>query len=772
MGTRRRSWLLLSAALAASLVAFLIWPRGGSGPQGAVGGGAPGATQAPAALPPTLAAADPKAPTPDKTPSGTGTPESATVAIEVPWRFRVVADATGAPVPDAEIRDREGAVLGRTDAKGVLALEKATSAQGGYLTVLVRAAGFGLAAPWAERGKEREVRLRAGVEIHGRCLLGNGEEPAAGARVTVCDEAAWALVVDTVTADESGRYRVTGAAAGARVIVHARTSGRMSAEVKATLSAAENEVDVRFADGGIIEGTVCDAHGVPLPSVSVGVVGPDEFLEINGPADVEHAVIGSALAAFSWATSTDERGRYVIEGVPIGSDFVPTARPAPVCIARGESVRFASVGERKRRDILVPESGTLVVRIVGGPAAGGDPEFEVDLDRTRFAGRLGTREAPDTWRFEGLAPGAYDVRVARLGFPFTSAKAEVHSGATAEAVIDFGGTLSVEGRVVTAAGAPVSDANVWWQSPTASTFARTDGSGHFRFDGLDATPGRLHVSGRTDPPSARADLQGLRPGGEPLTVVLQSPAWLRVTVVGADPKSVGALEWWPGFSDDRASSAPEGERALRFRVDLLGAPGHLLLNAPACATEIVDFPALGPGETRDLGVVRFEEGRTVELVVVGPDGRAAPKAKVNGRDTDEKGRFTLPHSTRSPFSVSVEAEGWPPHAFTIPAEAPSPVTLRLGPLGTLEVHVVQRDGRPAQNASIRLSLPEDWVVTDAPDIGTFVRKTGPDGVFSGQVQARAYRVQGRLFANGIRVSPITVVTVAPELTTSVTIRLP
>lgn len=769
MGTGRRSSVAVAAALVAAAAAWLAWPRGGEAPRG--GEPASGGAAHDTPVPPGLAAAQPGQ---QAAAAAAGMASDGPAgARAAPWRFRVVVEETGAPVPGATVSDgADATVLGRTDGEG--RLEVGSLSWRRDLFVVVRAAGFAVGSAWTQSREECLVELEPGVEVHGRCLVAPNATPVPGARVTAYVRG---VVIQNTVADGEGYYRLAGGARGSNVRLVARTSGRANAEAESVLGTSDNEVNLTFAEGGIVEGTVSDARGAPLPGIPIALVpksGPP--ITLHGDSDANDMQPVEGHDPFPSPTLTDDRGRYVIEGAPLGSDLVPAARPTPRRIAFGEPVRFESVGERLRRDILIGDSGTLLVRFTGW-VPGQEECFEVGSDRVRIPQRAGRRERADLWRFEGLEPGPSYVWVAVPGRPFSYSRMTVESGRVTEVVVAREESLVVAGQVVTSAGTPIRQAYVWWQSPTASTFIRADDTGRFRFDGLDATPGRLHVMESGDAAGlrlARWNREGVKPGGPPITVALEPSAWLRATVVNADSAMVtAAVQWaqWPKSTDGEMPTESVGERGIRFRVDRLGVPGRVQFRASERAPVVVVVPPLSGGETRDVGVLRFDEGRALDCIVETPNGRAVANAMVNGRKA-EQGRVSLPHQSREAVPILVATDGWPRHWFVVPPDASQPVRLTLGPLGTLEVVVVQRDGRPAGIASLRFTLPEGWLIEGVDDEAQFIEKTDAEGRFRGPLQAREYKIEARCFTgNGFRTTESSV-TVAPNTETTLTIRLP
>jgi hypothetical protein len=321
-------------------------------------------------------------------------------------------------------------------------------------------------------------------------------------------------------------------------------------------------------------------------------------------------------------------------------------------------------------------------------------------------------------------PDNYHLTVWADGWPLQERDIVLTSGGGHEAFV-FEAGLVVEGTVVSVDGQPVDAAMVQWEGGSE----RTDAQGRFRIAGLDASPMCLEVSAWGDYAETRVD--GVVPGGPSVVVTLPPSAEIRATVLGCGDEVQCCL--WPDRGWGRRLVNEDGRIAFTFADfsrDVRLALRRDLHTAPV----VFSFPPLQPGEVRDLGEIRLPAGRAVAGRVLGADKAPVACAAVAVAEhwaedgsphvvrTDGGGRFNLLWMPESPFSVRVDADGWPPHFLRADGDV---VELRLTRGGVVEGSASMRI-RPtalhesARNAEVRA-------------------RRDPDGRFRARLQPGEYR---------------------------------
>jgi|GEM_PF-4400605 len=658
------------------------------------------------------------------------------------YTFHVVSDADGSSVGDATIESRSGTPLGKTDAAGNLTVRFRLPRVVGDTGVLVRHAGFAVEFVSPRLGDTTDVRLTRGLPIRGRVVLAATGDPVAGARVATLDFLGH-RIADEVTTDADGRFRVDDARPGTLVELGVRAPGRATVTVAATPTPSSAEFLVRLPEGGTLSGWVRDASGRPLPGVPI-------FLRPEtGALHVSTATVLPPWARVADA-ATDASGRYEVAGIETEDRLVAVAQPRPFLVAASEPFKLERTGDRIEREIRVPGGGTLKVTVEGLPA---ECEARVSLLGARLQAHVldAERTSRTSWAIQEVTPGRYEVGLAVAGFPISVKAIEVVSGSVAHLTFAFRGSLAVEGRVSYPDGRPAVGARIWWRGVTGAV-AVADEIGAFQFGGLDASAGRLVVVPPDGIPGfARSFLDGVRPGGDPLRVVLGLLPRVRLLPVGLPAGAhVSACVESSVYRGD-ASPSVAADGVVEVTVDHVGHPTRITWWAEDCGPVVTEVPALAAGQVLDLGSRRFEEGRSVVLRIVDGDDRPVPGARVtlvsywgvtqSGVTSDARGDASLSRMPIFPFLVSVTAEGRAPHLLQVPAETSGPVVLRLGAEGTLELRVTDREGAPAAKANTQLLPAELDPYDPTPEGMPEGVPTDDAGTLTQRVQAGTHRVR-------------------------------
>lgn len=538
------------------------------------------------------------------------------------------------------------------------------------------------------------------------------------------------------------------------------------------------EAPAAVAKGGTIEGTVFGDDGKPLPGVAVFVCGPEEPLP---PRTGRHSwemtedeeVVRSRRGILK--TSAREDGRYVVTGVALGAPRVVVARVSPTLEGRSDPVTLARDGETARRDVRVPRPAALHIVIDGLP---GDavPQVDVEGDLVWLTLEEEARRKDGSWSLDGLLPGPYVVRVFPDGRPPVSVSVDAVAGATTEVDVRVPAGLVVEGTVVTSEGHSVALASVTWEG-RETVLTAADEKGRFRIEGLSPGPGRLSVDGLQFAVDAlaKAVIENLVPGGEPLRVVLpDSPVVVfRLVEFQAKPtvESVVVTRDLTNWGEVRS----QGTQVVA--LTRVGMPALVVLWPEGFAPLVVEVPPLTAGQRHDAGTLRPQKGRTLVVRVSDPQGKPVPGTLVTlaerweGRreTTDAEGVARFANMAARPVQVAVDAPGFPRHVVTLAPPTDAPQAVLLGHGGVLDVTVRDAEGRPAPDARVVVfpagdhpyEADFDWTRLHAPDEG--------EGRLRMRLSARDWRVRASV-GNGNRTGEATA-TVVEGGTTPVEVRL-
>ncbi len=636
-----------------------------------------------------------------------------TLWLAVPVDLPVeVIDATGAPVPEAEVSvfaareaeqdlqpwSREGQLRrALAIASAPRPTASATTDKNGHAVVeglrpdryhvRATAEGFGadakpgvIVSPDSGGAAVRLMLLR-GHALVGTVLDIEGE-PVAEARIVATATTSKRPGIDQWTGESGadGAYALSGLAAG-RYQLHLVREGKPTLVAGQVGIPDTKRFDIRLRPTAVLHGTVTNQDGEPIEGAEI-VYAPSGGLPLNA--------------------RTDESGNYRIEEVPAGASqwfgvtavgYVPWPDPAAPQAGTGESLRE---GSELRRDIMLEQGADAVLTVrdqdgnpVEGAKArlymaqmwgGNNRPWEADTDEKGEA------------RMTGLVPGTYLARIearglVQEGMPSNwNAFLQSPQAMPAQWRIDIapesdtthahfslarGGTVS--GTVRSQAGEPVAGVRVTVSGEQSEVPVFTDQEGVFR---AEAVPASLRAVARvtsTDHPAASSEPFIVEPGKEVKEIEITLTPGGRITgrvrtddgspVEGAVVRYVrGKISGSNPWAFRRFDSAGRYPVAEDGSFEITGV-------APGSVTVRADAEGWLPAWDADVTVTADQETGGVDLIisgstafsgrVEGPGGEPVAGATINAnyRGTDQKRAWGFVTGLAGNPSGQSDAEG-------------------------------------------------------------------------------------------------------------------
>ncbi|MCK6479350.1 MAG: carboxypeptidase-like regulatory domain-containing protein [Planctomycetes bacterium] len=375
---------------------------------------------------------------------------------------------------------------------------------------------------------------------------------------------------------------------------------------------------------------------------------------------------------------------------------------------------------------------------------------------TSFLSEEAPTDSHGRFRFEGLAPGEYDLRLEGSGVPpveervtvprhrdLAGVRLQVVEGASVTFVLVDGHGVPVAGEQVRVwgRGAPRDDRGA----------ASSDGEGRAVLRGLPRTGLTFQIARRVspdrDPPFAPEERGPLVPDGQEVRVVLHPFASIKGTVVDGKGSplhrmQIGVYEegrWLnslSAFSDERGAFRVDfaAGRPVELRVERFQGEGNRgARGEPVKRYRGTLGPLTAPAEGVVLRCTEAAADRSLKVLVLDGEGRALPGVLVDHQDelgprveeTDDRGLARFEGMVAEPAWLSIRALGptvlpegvlWPAPAEAVPAGQTVRMACRRGV--PLEGVVRNREGEPLAAAKVTFSGPVHDVaslqtVTDA-----------------------------------------------------------
>jgi len=378
-------------------------------------------------------------------------------------------------------------------------------------------------------------------------------------------------------------------------------------------------------DNEPLVGTVLDPAGKPIAGARV------EMWRSEGQGfvglDLEYARTFTKRAT----VPTDKNGRFAMQ-VPVGHPYELRIDQAPH--ARWIGRQSVVGGEMQVR--LQP-GATYVARLTshdGSPASGRVRAWFVDSHEEAWNGRT---DAAGVFRIERVPPGQLRVEVQPDAAPSPAwSDITLTAGATFEHEVPLARGVLLQGRIVDAAtGKPIDNASVG-EGWTMRRRVGTDREGRYAMRGY-GSPGASDVHCQA-PGYVEQIVRNPGTAKDPLTLDFRLERGLAATgrVVDPDAKPVAGLyvRVFATRHDGKEQvhdcvstrTAADGSflvTGLRSELDHV-----LVLRGEPWATAVYALPAADATGTKLAGELRLAKPNTVRGVLVGPDGKPRPAAKV------------------------------------------------------------------------------------------------------------------------------------------------
>lgn len=629
----------------------------------------------------------------------TGAPLAACKIVATAWGVKPAVTATGAE-GEVEIDRLQGEI--RAERRGYVP------------------ASFRLSAATALLVAE----LHRAVSVRGRVVHAGSGYPIEGASVEVTDiDESDTLAV--LLSDRDGRFEIPGIHPARQFLVVARRRGMAPAGIVEPRADPDREIVLELGGGATLEGRVLRADDTPVPGAEIVVAPRGGEPLLRDRPDLDDYLV---------AAKANDQGTFRVEGLRTPAAYSATATDDQLGKGRVDDIELRADGESAWRDIRLASRTTLVIHAVFPPGAPpANPSINV-LGK----GAKGYNDAA----FDLKEGGTYKIVVHAANWPETRLQVDVRGGVKNEVQVHMSrdGHRALSGRVVTETGVPLggtgTSLRVTFTTPEGSRTTSPAADGTFQLCDVPSSNGRLEV--RDDngilAPWVREDAA---PEGPPVKVVLRAFARFigRVEPVPRSRSVVLHREYWSQiFNGVGTMVGPLPiEEDGTFTIGCgAGRPCRLAFEPPDGAPLFFEELPLAEGEARDLGILRFGPGVTVEARVLDDIGRGVADASIlvdvdnlcgdRHARSDASGRFRLEHLGEMALDVTVDAPGFVAREFAVPG--PRDLHLQeiaLQPAGFVEGTLLDEDGRPLAGWTVDCAEPDrdDAFDGDTDSLGRF-----------------------------------------------------
>lgn len=536
-------------------------------------------------------------------------------------------------------RSRAPLGVARTDARGIA---RFPLLEPGDLKVDCDRIGLGapLAGAYAHvaSGETRSVTLGIPnhIAVRGR-VVDRAGRPVEGAEVCLTPQGAEfeSHVVATTPADGSFELEPVQASA---VYVHACKAGfAPSARVlDRTIPGKTFEVELVLAGpGASLSGTVRDARGEPVAGALV-LAGPEEGTSWLGDNGDRHLLPGGS------ATRSDQAGHFEFLSLPPGPGELHIE--ADGFLGHDTTIALRA-GETGDLDIVM-RRGAIVAGFVRN--SGSTPVSGVRvLVRALGTGVVREVEADGTgaFRIEGLPGGAargWAADAAGTGWALEALDLREGEQTDWNPVLAKGGEIA--GRVLDELGKPAAGLAVVVRCEASdgepySRGASTDKQGRFRVEGCREAAHDVKVFPRDSQLFALAELRGVRPSNEELSIQLdpavRPSAIVRGKIIDPDGRPFAGATLTPSCRalDWQAGQLTQADGSFRT-VPLPAGAWSFEIEADGFAPLVLPERNLAIGERLDLGTLRLSRGDVIVVQLTLAEGVSPSRVYATVRSED------------------------------------------------------------------------------------------------------------------------------------------
>jgi hypothetical protein len=543
---------------------------------------------------------------------------------------RVTWGEDGSPAADVHLRLLEWArsdalfhkVEGVTDERGEWVRERSAP---GTVTAYLDRGGSKTGEAVANETTVLEVEIPPGTNILG-LVVDPDEQPVPGAEVWLSAYGNHMEGRIVGRADDAGRFVLRSVSAHHHV--GALAPGFTPSPIRTVPEDTGPEFSVTLQlrpRGGSVHGLVLDPEGEPAQGATV-LVGPD----YGWPApDPRNRLDWSGSPPFR--VVTDEQGGFEVDAVFPGR--VPVQVRAEGCSPWNKFTEVVA-GEVTELTVELLPAGVLFGVVTDG---NGRPVPGATISSGRYGEMtwVSTTAGLDGG-YELVGPGRTQLPVVAVSEDVGMDELKVHvaPGVRLEwnPVLTHG--LQITGVLVDESGAPVRDFVVVARRQSSGMsvhgFGVTDLQGRFMISNCEDVDYILSARPQSSP-MAVASLEGVRPGGKDVTIVIPSdserPAFVIGRVLGPDGLGLpSARAYLVEEVLGNVVAEPCDVDTGAFRIGPM-VPGFykMNINAPGYPPTWLGPYDLLPDQTLDLGTIQFEAPGRVMVRIAVPDGVPADR---------------------------------------------------------------------------------------------------------------------------------------------------